>query len=50
MTARYQFRPRPMLDKLARAIVKTRPQNGWITSAWILDGWTAQPEYKAVRS
>lgn len=45
MNARIQFPPRPMLDALMLAIVKARPQNGWITSAWILDGWTAQPSY-----
>jgi hypothetical protein len=39
-----------MLDNLAQAIIKVRPQNGWITSAWILDGWTAQPSYRTVRS
>lgn len=48
--ARHQFPARPMLDALAQAIVRRRPENGWITSAWILDGWTAQPDYRTVRS
>ena len=48
--ARFQFPARPVLDTLAQAIVRRRPENGWITSAWILDGWTAQPAYKVVRS
>jgi hypothetical protein len=48
--ARVQFTARPALDGLRDAIVKRRPQNGWITSAWILDGWTAQPAYNEVRS
>lgn len=46
MKARVQFPARPMLDGLMQAINKARPQNGWITSAWILDGWTAQPVYR----
>ena len=45
MNARIQVPPRPMIEALALAIVKARPQNGWITSVWILDGWTAQPSY-----
>lgn len=49
MKARHQFPARPLVDNLMQAIFKVRPQNGWITSAWILDGWTAQPDYKAVR-
>ena len=49
MNARIQFSPRPELDALARAIVRARPQNGWITSAWIMDGWTATPAYRHAR-
>lgn len=50
MKARHQFPQRAMMDQLMGAIFKRRPQNGWITSAWILDGWTAQPDYRTVRS
>ncbi len=50
MRARRQFPERAMMDQLMSAIFKVRPANGWITSTWILDGWTAQPDYKAVRS
>ena len=39
-----------MTSRLRDAITTRRPQNGWITSAWILDGWTAQPAYGTVRS
>ena len=49
MNARYQFPARPELDALACAIVRVRPQNGWITSAWIMDGWTATPAYRHAR-
>jgi hypothetical protein len=49
VNARIQFPPRPEVDALARAIVRARPQNGWITSAWIMDGWTAQPAYRHAR-
>lgn len=37
-------------ERIAAAIVKARPANGWITSGWIASGWTAQPEYREVRS
>lgn len=50
MNARVQFPKRPMVDSLMAAIFKVRPQNGWITSAWIIDGWAAQPAYGTVRS
>jgi len=49
VTARIQFPSRPEMDALARAIVSVRPQNGWITSAWIMDGWIAQPAYHHAR-
>lgn len=36
---------RDMRERLATAIVKARPHNGYIGSGWIARGWTAQPDY-----
>ena len=37
------------LEQLRRAIVKARPANGFIRRDMIIAGWTAQPDYQAVR-
>ena len=34
-----------MRRKLHAAINVKRPQNGFITTLWILEGWTAEPNY-----
>jgi len=41
---------RTFTARLHDAVNKARPQNGFITSSWILNGWTGSPAYGTVRS
>jgi hypothetical protein len=34
------------LSRLWAAVNVRRPHNGFTTTAWILNGWTAQPDYR----